>query len=109
MAKILSTKFNKSFDIFINLIGYIDNKSFENTSLKEIQTSLKINSLIPILIQQKIIKKMIAKNYGRILNCSSIGVKFGGGHNSFNYNLSKHCMEFIPNKFKSGQKKRINQ
>ena len=57
LAKILSTKFNKSFDIFINLIGYIDNKSFENTSLKEIQTSLKINSLIPILIQQKIIKK----------------------------------------------------
>ena len=50
---------------------------------------------------------MIAKNYGRILNCSSIGVKFGGGHNSFNYSLSKHCMEFIPNKFKEWSRKNV--
>ena len=103
----LTKKFNQSFDIFINLIGFIDNKGFENTNLKEIQTSLKINALIPVLIQQRIIKKMIAKNYGRILNCSSIGVKFGGGHNSFNYSLSKHCMEFIPNKFKEWSRKNV--
>ena len=43
---------------------------------------------------------MLKNKWGRILNCSSIGVKFGGGKNTFNYSLSKHCLEFIPNSYK---------
>ena len=43
---------------------------------------------------------MISHKWGRILNCSSIGIKIGGGKNSFNYSLSKHCLEFIPNSYK---------
>ena len=39
--------------------------------------------------------------YGRILNVSSIGVKYGGGKNTFNYSFSKHALEFIPSKIKS--------
>ena len=39
---------------------------------------------------------MSKKKYGRILNCSSIGVKFGGGRFSYNYSLAKHLLEFIP-------------
>jgi len=103
----INNKLNNSYDIFINLVGYIDNKSYEKANLENILTSLKINSIVPILIQKKIIRSMLKKKFGRVLNCSSIGVKFGGGHNSFNYSLSKHCMEFIPNKFKDWSKKNV--
>ena len=43
---------------------------------------------------------MIKKKWGRIVNSSSIGVKFGGGNQTFEYSLSKHLNEFIPNYFK---------
>jgi len=50
---------------------------------------------------------MLAQKWGRILNCSSIGVKFGGGKNSYNYSLSKHCLEFIPSSYKGWAKKNV--
>ena len=60
-----------------------------------------------MIILKKILGKMIVKKYGRILNCSSIGVKFGGGKNSFNYSYSKHASEFIPSSIKRLAKKNI--
>ena len=50
---------------------------------------------------------MKKRKYGRILNGSSIGVKFGGGKNTFNYSFAKHCMEFIPNSYKEWAKSNI--
>ena len=51
---------------------------------------------------------MLKKRWGRILNCSSIGVKFGGGFNSYNYSLSKHCSEFLPGSYRKWAKKNVN-
>ena len=99
-AKIINKNFVGKYDSFTNLIGYLDNKTFYNTDLKNLIDSIKINSLISIIILQKIVKNMLKNKWGRILNCSSIGVKFGGGKNTFNYSLSKHCLEFIPNSYK---------
>ena len=39
---------------------------------------------------------MVKNKFGRILQTSSIGVKFGGGKNTFNYSISKKTNEFIP-------------
>ena len=39
---------------------------------------------------------MKRKKYGRIINTSSIGTKFGGGNSTFAYSLSKYVNEFIP-------------
>jgi 3-oxoacyl-[acyl-carrier protein] reductase len=39
---------------------------------------------------------MAKRKYGRIVIGSSIGVRFGGGFDSFAYSLSKHAAEFIP-------------
>ena len=50
---------------------------------------------------------MIKNNYGRILHCSSIGVKFGGGLNTYSYSLSKHLLEFIPLYFRKVIKKNV--
>ena len=100
-------KFNEKYDSIINLIGYVDNKGFENTNLNSILKSLTINALIPILIEKMLVKRMLLQKWGRILNCSSIGVKFGGGTNSYNYSLSKHCLEFIPSSYKNWAKKNV--
>ena len=100
-------KFSRKYDSIINLIGYVDNKGFENTNLKSILKSLTINAILPILIEKMLVKRMLSQKWGRILNCSSIGVKFGGGTNSYNYSLSKHCLEFIPNSYKSWAKSNV--
>ncbi len=97
----------ENFDIIINLVGYIDNKSYENYSYNSLIASLKINTIIPNLIIRENLKYMKRQNWGRILNCSTVGVKYGGGEYSFNYNLSKHCLEFIPGKFKNWAEKNI--
>tara|TARA_B110000238_G_C16091535_1_gene424052 strand:+ start:889 stop:1329 length:441 start_codon:yes stop_codon:yes gene_type:complete len=71
-----------------------------NFSYDNLIKSLTINSIVPLLIIRKSIDNMSKKKYGRIINTSSIGVKFGGGTNTFSYSLSKHINEFIPSFFK---------
>jgi len=88
--------FDNNYDIIINLVGYVSNQSFFKFDIKETQKTILINSLIPLLIIKNSIQNMIKKKYGRIINTSSIGVKFGGGANTFSYSLSKHLNEFIP-------------
>ena len=100
-------KFDNDYDIIINLIGYINNKSFEKSSIESLEKTLRINSLIPLIIIKKSIKKMLKKNWGRIINTSSIGVKFGGGNSTFEYSLSKHLNEFIPSYFNKIANKNI--
>jgi len=107
IEKKIKKEFNGKYDSIINLIGYVDNKSFENTNLKSILKSLTANTIFPILIERILIKKMIAQKWGRILNCSSVGVKFGGGRNSYNYAFAKHCLEFIPSSYKNWAKKNV--
>ena len=103
----IKKKFGKDYDSIINLIGYVDNKSFDNTNLKSILRSLIANTITPILIEKILIKKMLFQKWGRILNCSSIGVKYGGGKNTYNYSFSKHALEFIPSDYRDWAKKNI--
>ena len=107
IEKLMIKKFSGRYDSIINLVGYVDNKGFEKTNLNSILKSLTINAIIPILVEKKFIKRMLSQKWGRILNCSSIGVKFGGGKNSYNYSLAKHCLEFIPNSYKNWAKKNV--
>ena len=60
-----------------------------------------------MIILRHVLKKMVKNKYGRILNGSSIGIKFGGGEKSFNYSLSKHILEFIPSVIKKIANKNI--
>lgn len=92
----------KKFEIssYINLIGFVDNLSFKKTNLNQLIESVKINSLIPILIQKSFLKKMEKRKFGRILHISSIGVKYGGGENTFNYSFAKNALEFFPSYLK---------
>ena len=64
LEKLISQKFKKNYDSIINLVGFIDNKSFEKTNLKTLSQSLTINALVPILIEKKLVKNMLARKWG---------------------------------------------
>ena len=97
----------EKIDSIINLVGYIDNISYQKTNIFSLIKSLKINTIVPLLIQKKLIPFMIKKNFGRILNISSIGIKYGGGEFNFNYSFSKHALEFIPKYLRGLSQKNI--
>jgi len=92
------------FNSFVNLVGFIDSKILQSTNYYNLKNSLKINFIYPILISNVVSKLMVKNKFGRILHCSSIGVKFGGGENTYSYSLSKHCLEFIPQYYKKVSK-----
>ena len=96
----MSKIFDKNYDVIINLVGYVSNQSFSNFSIKEIQKTILINSIIPFMVIRNSLKNMSKKKYGRIINTSSVGVKFGGGINTFSYSISKHLNEFMPSEIK---------
>jgi 3-oxoacyl-[acyl-carrier protein] reductase len=100
-SKNLNKYFDSNYDIIVNLVGYVSNQSFSNFSIKEIQKTILVNSLIPFAIIRNSLKNMIKNKFGRIINTSSIGVKFGGGVNTFSYSLSKHLNEFMPSEIKN--------
>lgn len=105
--KIINKKFNYNYSAYINLIGYIDNKHFDEVNIKDLYSSLHINFVIPFFIMKFVIPKMLQQKFGRIINISSIGVKFGGSKQNFNYALSKYNLEFIPSVYKDWAKKNV--
>ncbi len=96
----IKKKFNHGYHSIINLIGFIDNKSYMKSKMKDTITSITINALAPNLVIRNNLQFMIKNKWGRIVNGSALGIPYGGGEYSYNYNLSKHCLEFIPGKFK---------
>lgn len=92
---------------YINLVGYIDNISYQKTDLKSLIKTLTINTLAPNLIKRSLVKNMVKLKFGRILDISSIGVKYGGSEFTYNYAFSKNALEFIPSFFKNLTKKNI--
>ncbi len=97
----------KAFDIIINLIGYMDDKSYFNSNYDNLLKSLNANFIAPMFIIRESINHMKKKKFGRVINCSSIGTKFGGGKNTFNYSISKHCSEFIPQELRKMTDKNV--
>lgn len=83
-------------DVLINAAAVYEPLPFEEISAQAVLNALSINLLPGIILTRAITPKMSERGWGRIVNISSIGVKFGGGGTSFAYALSKHAMEFMP-------------
>ncbi|MDC1054085.1 SDR family NAD(P)-dependent oxidoreductase [Alphaproteobacteria bacterium] len=92
----LNKKIDNDYDVIINLVGYLKKSSFSKFELENIFDTLKINTIAMFLAVKLSLRNMIKKKYGRIINTSSVGVKFGGSENNFTYSISKHMNEFIP-------------
>jgi len=83
-------------DSFINMVGYLNNQSFSRSTINTKIKSLTINVISPIEILKNIVNNMRLNKFGRIVNISSIGVKFGGSEFTYDYSFSKHALEYIP-------------
>ena len=60
------------FDILVNNAGINNIKYFNSYSIKEIQEILNVNLINITLITKVVLNNMIKKNWGRIINISSI-------------------------------------
>jgi len=69
--------------------------------------TFKVNTVVPLYILKNVVSSMVTNKFGRILLTSSIGVKFGGGENTFNYSISKKANEFIPKDYKKWAKNNV--
>jgi NAD(P)-dependent dehydrogenase (short-subunit alcohol dehydrogenase family) len=83
-------------DALVNLAAALPAKRFEEASAADILSTLAVNLVPGLLLMRLMGPAMVERGFGRILHASSIGVKFGGGGDSFCYSLSKHAQEFIP-------------
>lgn len=64
-------------------------------SEKEAAGIIGLNFLAPYFICQNFFPAMCQNGYGRIVNISSVGVKFGGGKDTLLYSASKAALELL--------------
>jgi NAD(P)-dependent dehydrogenase (short-subunit alcohol dehydrogenase family) len=83
-------------DAYVSLAASLSPTEFSQATSSDILNALSINLIPGLLIMQCLGPKMVSRGFGRIVHGSSIGIKFGGGEQSFTYSLSKHAQEFIP-------------
>ncbi len=86
------SKFN--VDCLINNAGsYVVCKHFSVSTLADIENIFMVNVFTPILLSSRIFMQMKKRNFGRIVNISSIAAKYGGSAFSMYYGCSKLAME----------------
>ena len=78
IEKRIKKMFKSNYHSIINLVGYIDNKSFNTTNLKNIISALTINAILPTLIIRQSVPFMLREKWGRVVNGSSLGIAYGG-------------------------------
>ncbi len=87
-------KETKSIDVLVNNAGlYQPVDSFEKLNLDNLDNALNVNLKSPFILSKLFIDLMKTFNRGRIINISSIGVKYGGSVNSLAYTISKSALE----------------
>ena len=82
---------------FISLASLRDYVGYGKISIDDLNRHYQVNVIPVVLAVQCLGKAMASNGYGRIVIGSSIGVKFGGGQETFCYSLTKLASELIPN------------
>lgn len=84
-------------DILVNNAGsYIQRQPVLELDVETFENALRLNTLSPFFMAQKSIHQMMKQeNGGRIINISSIGVKYGGGTDGLHYSVSKAALEQV--------------
>ena len=80
-------------DALVNNAGIHDASFHAEQRLDEIEKVFRINTITPILLAEKVMEGMKKRKSGRIVNISSIGVKYGSSMNSCFYAASKSAVE----------------
>lgn len=88
-------------DVLINASAAYEATPFVDITPEAVLRAMTVNVLPGLQLMRSVAPAMAERRWGRIVHLSSIGVKFGGGFNSFAYALSKHAMEFMPSDYKA--------
>jgi len=97
----------KKIDVFISLASMRKNNKYGSITTKDLIDHFLVNTVPEVLFTQFLGPNMAKRNWGRIIVAGSIGVKFGGGRNSYPYSVSKSACEIIPNIAKEWAKKNV--
>lgn len=68
-------------------------EDIENISIEEMNYVLDVNLKAPFVLSQLALLHMKKAHWGRIINISSIGIKFGGNPSTVSYTVSKAALE----------------
>jgi len=98
-----------TIDVLVNNAGlYHSVDDFSELDLEIFNKVMNVNLKSPFLLSKRFIELMKKFNRGRIINISSIGVKYGGSPNSMPYTVSKSALEAMTLSFsKEGAKYNI--
>lgn len=94
-------------DSLVSLAADVRPCRLEQAGADEILAALSVNLLPGLLLMRTMGPAMVERGFGRIVHASSIGVKFGGGSETFSYSLSKHAQEFIPRACRSWAERNV--
>jgi len=83
-------------DVLINMAALRDPIAFSDVTSNDLLRHFTVNVIPMVMLIQRLVSSMMERGWGRIVNISSIGVKFGGGQTTFCYSLTKHTSEFMP-------------
>jgi len=83
-------------DVVVFLAALATPTTLEAIDPGALTAAMNVGALANFVIMGAAGPAMAGRGYGRIVIGSSIGVKFGGGTDSFNYALANHASEFIP-------------
>jgi NAD(P)-dependent dehydrogenase (short-subunit alcohol dehydrogenase family) len=86
-----------SIDVFISLASVRKPINYGIINSNDLISHFTVNTIPAILLIQYLGKTMSKKGWGRIVIGSSIGVKFGGGADTFCYSVTKYAAELVPN------------
>lgn len=90
----------KRIDILVNNAGEVNRARALRSVSEEIwDKTFRVNAKAPFLLSREALSIMSKKKSGRIINISSVGVKFGGSISTLHYSASKAALEGITRSF----------
>jgi NAD(P)-dependent dehydrogenase (short-subunit alcohol dehydrogenase family) len=83
-------------DALVNMAALREPVRFDDVTPDHILRHITANVVSAFTLIRILGGHMATRGWGRIVNVSSIGVKFGGGDKTFCYSLTKHTLEYMP-------------
>ena len=91
---------SQGIDVLVNNAGELDAAApLEELDEDTWDRTFQVNVKAPFLLSRAALSIMSKQRSGRIVNISSIGVKFGGGVSTVHYSASKAALEALTNSF----------
>jgi NAD(P)-dependent dehydrogenase (short-subunit alcohol dehydrogenase family) len=85
-----------TIDVLVNNAGStIKPAPLDELTEESWDSAFQVNAKAPFLLSRAAMRVMKEKSFGRIINISSIGVKFGGGPTTLAYSASKAALEAV--------------